>query len=125
MSARQDLAVLLEQWLQFTREEGAAIQSAAWSTVREIQTRKAALKKSFAETELRWVRENTGLVQKPFRAEVGRLISLETRNAELLAAQLRRARAQQASLDHARKNLGKIARSYICAPLPTAWQSYS
>ena len=125
MSARQDMAVLLEQWLEFTQAEGIAIESAAWSQVREIQARKAALQKSLAEVERSWRRENSGAVQKPFRAEVGRLISLETRNAELLSAQLRRAEAEQESLNDAALNLHKIQRSYVRQPLPTAWQSYS
>ena len=125
MSARQDMAVLLEQWLQFTEAEGVAIESAAWSRVREIQSRKAALKKSLAEVELRWLRENSSAVPKPFRAEVGRLISLETRNADLLAAQLRRAQAEQESLNDATRNLHKIQRSYVRRQLPAAWQSYS
>lgn len=119
------MALLLEQWLEFTQAEGAAIQSAAWAKLRVIQARKADLKKSLAEAEARWVRENSGAVQKPFRAEVSRLISLETRNAELLAAQLRRAQAQQESLNDAGRNLRKIQRSYVPRTLPTAWQSYS
>jgi hypothetical protein len=125
MSARQDLAVLLEQWFQFTQAEGAAIESAAWAEVREIQARKAALQKALAEVELRLGRENSGAARNTFRATVGRLISLEARNAELLAAQLRRARAQQESLNEAERNLHKIQRSYVRRSVPTAWQSYS
>jgi hypothetical protein len=130
MSARKDMARLLEEWLQLTQAEGAAIQSAAWSAVKEIQARKTELQKSLAEAELNWAAENPGDTSgvpapKPFRTEVGRLISLEARNAELLAAQLRRARAQQEALDQAYRNLRKIQRSYARKPLPTAWQCYS
>jgi hypothetical protein len=125
MSARQDITVLLEQWLQLTRAEGVAIEAADWAKVREIQAGKAALHKSLAEVKRRWVRENSGESQKSFHAEVGRLISLETRNAERLNLQLRRARAEQDSLNDAVRNLHKIQRSYVRPPSPTAWQSYS
>jgi hypothetical protein len=78
---------------------------------------------------LKWVAENPpvagNLAPKPFRAEIGRLISLEARNAELLAAQMRRARAQQETVDNAWRNLRKIQRSYVRKPAPTAWQCYS
>ena len=49
MSARKELAGILEQWLQLTRVEGAAIQAALWPAVRRIQARKAALRKSLIE----------------------------------------------------------------------------
>lgn len=127
MSARTDIARLLERWLQLTQSEGAAIQSAAWPAVLEIQSRKTELKKSLAQAERNWAAENPSAspAAKPFRAEVGRLISLANRNAELLAAQMRRARAQQEALETASQNLRRIQRSYVRKPLPTAWQCYS
>ena len=88
MSARKDIARLLEQWLQLTRDEATAIQSASWPALRDIQSRKAELQKSLSQAEKNWAAENPG-EPKPFRAEVGRLISLVARNAELLAAQMR------------------------------------
>jgi hypothetical protein len=127
MSAEQDIARLLGEWRELTRAEGVAIQSANWNTVQEIQSRKSDLQKSLATAEANWVAENSAnqSAPKPFRAEVARLISLEARNADLLAAQMRRARAQQETLKQAWRNLRKIQRSYVAKSAPTAWQCYS
>jgi len=129
MNARQEMAKLIEDWRQLTHAEGAAIQSAAWTSVKEIQARKTDLQESLAAAELKWAAENPGTpdtsTAKPFGAEVARLISLEARNAELLGAQMQRARAQQETLDQAWRNLRKIQRSYVRKPAPTAWQCYS
>jgi len=130
MSARSDLAKLLAQWLELTRAEGGAIQAAAWARVSEIQSHKAALQKSFDETREKWAGEYSGRVPAaakadPFRAELGRLLSLEERNRALLAAQLQRVQTEQGSLDQAYQNLRKIQRSYTRKPYPTAWQCFS
>jgi hypothetical protein len=130
MSARKELAGILEQWLQLTRAEGAAIQAAVWPAVRRIQARRAALRESFTEAARRCAEENAAAKPgnpppKPFRAEVGRIISLLTRNSVALRAQLSRARARQESLDQANRNLRGIQRSYVRPQPPTAWHSYS
>jgi hypothetical protein len=127
MSARQDISKLLEQWHQLTQQEGGAIQSASWTRVKRIQSEKARLQKSLAAAQSQWVRQNPGPNPdaSPFRAELARLISMEARNAELLAAQVRRAEAQRQSLDHAYRNLRRIQRSYIRKQPPIAWQCYS
>jgi uncharacterized protein involved in exopolysaccharide biosynthesis len=130
MSAREELGGILEQWLQLTQEEGAAIQAAAWPAVRRIQARKAALRKSFTEAARKCAQEDAAAspgnpAPRPFRAEAGRIISLLTRNAAALAAQVSRARARQESLDQANRNLRRIQRSYVRLQPPTAWHSYS
>ncbi len=130
MSARRELAGILEQWLQLTRAEGAAIQAAVWPAVRRIQARKAALRKSLAEAAQTCAEEDAAAdpgnpAPKPFRAEVGRIISLLTRNGAALTAQLSQARARQESLDQANRNLRRIQRSYVRPQPPTAWHSYS
>ncbi|HZM03029.1 MAG TPA: hypothetical protein VFC44_08385 [Candidatus Saccharimonadales bacterium] len=130
MNARQDIARLLEQWLQLTQEEGAAIKAALWPAVKRIQAQKAALQTPLTEAAQRWAEEdssNGGLnaALQPFRAEVGRILSLLTRNGEALAAQLRRAQAEQELLDQATRNLSKIEGSYVRHLSPTAWHSYS
>ncbi len=127
MSAQQDIARLLGEWRELSKAEGAAIQSAQWNTVREVQSRKADLQTSLAAAEAKWVAENSpnASTPKPFRAEVARLISLEERNADLLAAQIRRARAQQETINQSWRNLRKIQRSYVAKSEPTAWQCYS
>jgi len=127
MSARKDISKLLEQWLQLTQAEGGAIQAASWAKVKKIQADKSRLQKNLAEAQGDWARENPDANPQtnPFRAELARLISLEARNAELLAAQLRRAEADRVSLDHAYRNLRRIQRSYIRKQPPVAWQCYS
>ncbi len=127
MSARQDISKLLDQWLQLTQAEGGAIQAASWTKVKKIQADKARVQKSLAEAQGEWARQNPGAppAANPFRADLARLISMETRNAELLAAQIRRAEAERISLDHAYRNLRRIQKSYIRKPQPVAWQCYS
>ncbi|MDB6020634.1 MAG: hypothetical protein JWQ04_491 [Pedosphaera sp.] len=119
MNARQELAGLLDQWLQLTQAEGAAIQAADWAKVREIQTTKARLQPAIAETKNKF----SGAI--PFPAQVGRLLSMETRNSELLAEQVRRVSAEKASLDQAQKNLRRIQRSYVPGTKAAAWNCYS
>lgn len=118
MSARQNIAALLAQWLQLTREESAAIQSAAWPALKKIQARKAALQPPLAEAV-------TGPIPADLRAQAGRIISLLTRNGLALAAQLRQARARQAAFDEVKRNLQRIRRSYTRAQPGGRWQSYS
>ncbi len=115
------MAKLLEQWLQLTHAEAGAIQSAAWPALREIQAAKASLQKSVAKSGEKWHAENPDKTmpsgnQHPFRAELSRLISLESRNSELLAAQLHRAHARRESLENAFRNLRKIQRTYTSRP---------
>lgn len=118
MSARQDMARLLDQWLQLTQAEAGAIQSASWPALRNIQSAKSLLQKEVARAGEKWQLENRGKPlpggdQHPFRADLSRLLSMVTRNGELLASQLRRARARQESLDNAARNLRKIQRAYV------------
>jgi hypothetical protein len=130
MSARKELAGILEQWLQLTQAEGAAIQAALWPAVRRIQARKAALREPFTEAARKCAQEDAAAgpgnpAPRPFRAEVGRIISLLSRNGAALAAQLNRARARQESLNQAARNLRRIQHSYVRPQPPTAWHSYS
>ena len=129
MNARQDIEKYLGQWFELTQAEAGAIQSAEWTEVREIQAAKAALQKSLtAARERLMAEENSGLLataaDEPLRAEVGKLVSQESRNAELLAAQMRRARAEQEKRAESLRNLRRLQRSYG-RRLDTAWQSYS
>jgi hypothetical protein len=130
MSARQDIARLLEQWLELTKAEGAAIQGALWPALKRIQAQKTALQVSLSEAARKWADEDvanrpSNAALWPFRAEVGRILSLLTRNGEALAAQLRRAQAQQETLDVAKRNLSKIGGTYVKSGSATAWHSYS
>jgi serine phosphatase RsbU (regulator of sigma subunit) len=129
MSARQDMAMLLGQWLEFTLAESSAIAAAAWSRVHEIQASKAELQRTMIDTQERWAKENphgeNSPSAYPFRAEVARLISLESRNAELVAAQQRRARARQEIMEQVQRNLRKIRGSYVNLPPTPVLQCYS
>jgi uncharacterized protein involved in exopolysaccharide biosynthesis len=130
MSARQELAGILQQWLQLTREEGAAIQTALWPAVSRIQARKAILRKSFTDAVQKCAAEDAAAgpgkpASKPFRAEVGRIISLLARNGAALAAQLNRARTRRETLDQTKRNMRRIQRSYARSHPSTAWHSYS
>jgi len=126
MSSQTDPAELMQQWLQLTREESAAIQSALWPEVRRIQARKAALRESLTAAA-RQPGQKDGTVRhtlKPFSAEAGRISSLLTRSSETLAAELRRLQFRQESLDQARRNLRKIQRSYFQPQQPPARHFY-
>ena len=118
MSAHKDIPALLEQWRQLSQAEASAIQSAAWPRVNQIQAEKNALRRDIAV-----VMPGASEAQ-PFRAQIAQLISLEARNAELLAAQLRRAQASQQMIDQTGQNLRKIKRSYIRRNY-SEWQCYS
>lgn len=121
MSARQEVADLLDQWLQLTQAEAGAIQSATWPSLREIQAAKVCLQKRLTRATEKWEAENPGKVlagpgKHLFRAQIGRLLSLETRNGALLATKLRRAHAQRESLNEAARNLRNVHQSYVLKP---------
>lgn len=121
MSAQQETAKILEQWLQLSQAEAHAIQSAAWASLKEIQTAKTRLQEELARARKKWEAENPANAlsapgKHPFHAELGRLISMATRNSELLAAQVRRAHAKRESLNEAIRNLRKVQRHYVFKP---------
>jgi hypothetical protein len=129
MRARHDIEKFLGQWFELTQAEAGAIQTAEWTEVRDIQFAKAELQKSLsAAREKLMAEENGGLLapktDDPLRKELGRLVSQENRNAELLAAQMRRARAEQEKRAESLRNLRRLQRSYG-RRLDAAWQSYS
>jgi len=119
MSARNELADILNELLQLTQEEGAAIAAALWPAVVRIQARKAALRHMLSAAR------GDQAATASLRGEAARIISLLARNGEALTAQLDRARARQKSIDQARQNLRRIQRSYLPRQKSLAWQSYS
>ena len=129
MSAQQEITRILEQWHQLTQAEASAIQSAAWASLKGIQAAKTDLQNQLSRAEEKWEVENPGNAfstpgKHPFRAELGRLVSMATRNGELLVAQLRRAEAKRESLNEAFRNLRNVQRSYNLRP-QGAWNCYS
>jgi hypothetical protein len=114
MSAHHDLERFLGQWRQLSQAEAAAIQSAAWSSVAGIQATKSALQKALTGALAQFAAETGGPLpaNHPLRAEAGRLISLETRNAGLLAEQIRLAEAKRESQCGALRNLRRLHQTY-------------
>ena len=129
MRARHDIEKFLGQWFELTQAEAGAIQTAEWTEVRDIQFAKAELQKSLSAARERLMTEENGgmLAPKtddPLRTEIGRLVSQENRNAELLAAQMRRVREELEKRAESLRNLRRLQRSYG-RRLDAAWQSYS
>ncbi len=129
MKARQDIEKYLSQWFELTQAEAGAIQTSEWTEVREIQSAKAELQKSLTAARERLMAEDDGgllpaKTNDPLRLELGRLASLETRNSELVAAQMRRARSEQEKRAESVRNLRRLQRSYG-RRLDAGWQSYS
>lgn len=128
MSAQQDIEKHLAEWFELTQAEAGAIQSSKWMRVREIQSGKAALQQLLSAARNRWLAENMGVpspaAERPLRAEVARLVSLETRNAELVTAQMRRALAEREARAEALRNLKRLERSYGRRS-GKAWETYS
>jgi|ERR1035441_5734509 hypothetical protein len=130
MTPPEPMARLLQQWQQMTRAESAAIQAAAWTKLREIQSRKAALRQPLDEAFRQWktgepAGAGCGGGGPLFRAEVARLIALEAHNAQLLAARREKAREKQLHLERAAQNLRNLRRCYAPPPPPVACNSYS
>ncbi len=114
MSARHDLEKLLGRWRQLTQAEAAAIEAAAWSGLAGIQSAKSALQKSLSGALEQFAAE-TGAplpANHPLCAEAARLISLESRNASLLAGQIHRAEVKKESQSNALRNLHRLNQTY-------------
>ena len=119
MNQGENPSALLQQWLELTRAEAAAIQSSAWQKLGEIQSRKASLRQPLAEAF-----QQCNSAELLFRGELGKLIALESRNAQVLTDRLQKAREQRLALERAALNLRNVRRSYAPPPV-TAWNSYS
>jgi hypothetical protein len=129
MSAQEQLARLLQEWLQMTRAESEAIQAGAWPRLLAVQSDKSRLRRPLSEAMRQWkARESSpsggapAENDKPVRAAVGRLIALEERNAQLVAGRLEKARAQRLHLERASRNLARVKQCYAPAA-PVAWSS--
>jgi hypothetical protein len=121
LSASQEIAGLLDQWHRLTQEEAGAIQYATWPSLRKIQSAKAALQTRLTHAREKWASENPGQTltaagSNAFRMVIARLLSLEARNAELLAAKLRGAEARRESLNEAVRNLRNVHQKYSLKP---------
>lgn len=119
MSASPKVDSLLDQWFELTQAEGTAIQNADWEQVQQAQAGKARLHHFLSEQRAR-----LGDIH-PFASRIARLISLESRNEELLAAQMRRWHSEKEQLEQGTKNLRRIQRSYAPARSGARWNFYS
>ncbi len=134
MSAREEIARLLDQWAELSQAEGCAIQLAEWQKLKKIQADKAALQRLLTEARQKFDREPEANLsatpslkpaEHPFHQALAQLISLQNRNADLMAAQVKRARAEQEALEQAQRNLRRLQNSYASPTARAAWVSYS
>lgn len=129
MSARNELLAAYSQWRQWTEAEGEAIAAANWQRAGECQNAKKLLGSLIigctqtAQAESEREGSDWAEVQRELRPVVELLITLETRNGEVLATQRRAAEEQRAQLESTRRNLRRV-RSYAPAR-EMAWESYS
>jgi hypothetical protein len=124
MNAGPNLDGILDQWLDLTRAEAAAIQASNWGSLEQIQARKSSLQQPLADVFARFTASGAELTET-LREKAGRIISLLTRNGEVLAAQLRRARARQESFDQVSRTLNRIQQSYARPAQRTRVNFYS
>ncbi len=129
MTAREAIAQLLDQWLHLTQRESHAIQAGDWKGLTTIQEAKAALQRPLGTTLAHWTGGN-GVAGNPddnepfFRPMIDRLLTLETRNLESLAARKQGALERKLLIEQSARNLRMVRDSYAREPR-MAWQVYS
>jgi len=117
MDSRQRIAVLLKHWLEMTHAESHAIQAGDWCALRSIQAAKGELKLPLGRAVEQWRAENPAeAATQPFRAEVTRLLALETQNGSILAVRQQKAREKKKLLEQALFNLRRVRGSYAPPP---------
>lgn len=130
MSAKKNLVQAYNSWEQITHTEGAAIEREDWPKVSECQQSKQGLQKQIihlteaAQTECIEGGHDTKLFERDMRRIINTLISLESRNAELLAGRKQAADARKLELEQSSQNLRRVQKSYS-APANALWNSYS
>jgi copper homeostasis protein CutC len=113
MDHRQHIAALLKQWLEMTHDESYAIRAGDCPALRRIQAAKGELRVPLGRAVEEWRQENpVEAVAQPFRAEVTRLLALETQNGSVLAVRQQKAREKKKLLEQALFNLRRVRGSY-------------
>jgi hypothetical protein len=113
MDHRQRIAAILKQWLEMTHAESQAIRSSDWGALRKVQAAKAELRLPLGQAVEQWRAANPAeAATDPFRAEVTRLLALETQNGHVLAARKQRAHQKKRLLEQALFNLRRVRSSY-------------
>jgi hypothetical protein len=114
MDPRQRIAALLKDWLRMTHSEAQAIQAADWPLLRKIQSAKSDLRLPLGQALEQWRAQNPAqAAADPFRAEVTRLLALETQNGNVLAARQQKALQKKKLLELALFNLRRVRGSYV------------
>jgi len=121
MSPSDELSALYAQWRSLTEEEGAAIESGAWTKVEHYQSAKSRLQPRIVEVSQRI---EVAVHELQFRTVVEELMTLERRNTVRLRETRRSAEQAKQELDKSSRNLRQIHKSYI-PPARAHWQSYS
>jgi hypothetical protein len=118
MTKAAELSKHLANWLQLTEAETEAIQACQWRKLAEIQTSKARLQS--------WLSPETCAQagSRQLADQIGKLVSLEARNQELLAMQQRKVRQKHEDLERANRNVHRLQLSYSRPPA-SGWSSYS
>ena len=128
--AKTELHRLYSRWQCLTQEESAAIAAANWNLAIQHQTSKKHLQEETAGAKhrLREVVERCGMDWAQFWSEflptVKELISMESRNREMLATHLRQARTRLRETNQSAFNLQQLRHAYTHGANPV-WQSYS
>lgn len=130
MVAKQYLIEAYQSWEQLTQTEGAAIAGDDWSRVHECQHNKQGLQKKIihlteaAQAECIEAGHDTKVFERDMRRIINGLITLESRNAELLAQRHAVADVAKAELEQSANNLRRVQKSYA-PPSAALWNSYS
>lgn len=130
MIAKKNLVAAYQSWEQLTQTEGAAIQGDDWSGVHECQQTKKDLQREIihlteaAQAECIEAGHDTKIFERDMRRIINNLITLESRNAELLAGRRAVADVAKADLDQAAHNLRRVQKSYS-PPTAPLWNTYS
>jgi hypothetical protein len=130
MIAKKHLVAAYHSWEELTQAEGAAIQSDDWLRVSEYQHTKQGLQKQIihlteaAQVECVAAGSDPKLLERDLRRIINSLITLESRNSELLAGRRQIAQVEKAHLDQSVHNLRRVQKSYS-PPADALWNSYS
>ena len=120
MHTPADLMTLLAEWRTLTEREGEAILKDDWKDVAQQQQRKEQL-----QTVIEAAHKQNGAGENAsLNALVAEIMTLETRNRDVLAAKQQDRRAELQRVTENTRNLRSVRRTYGAIPTQR-WQSYS
>lgn len=130
MNANSELFSLYDQWRLLTEEEGQAIRQGQWHQVNRRQKLKRDLQGKIIQAaeswQASWPQSETSRVEydRQFRPILAELITMESRNHELISARHDRSQAEIGGLDQSARHLRGLQRAYGSAD-QGRWHSYS